>query len=149
MKRPIYSICHLCFFNQVRMAYFLRYGRFYEPHKNTMIRLSTACDTTVEAIVLWMIRLSTKCVNYLSCTGVKIHDLFYGYNWNMLFKTVFTSNIEEKYMFYADLYLKGAIFTNNNSTPFHLSHIFKLTQQTTKLVTEGNSQVWIEYKRKL
>ena len=52
MKLPIYIICHLCFFNQVRMAYFLHYGRFYGPQKNTMIRLSTATDTTVKAIVL-------------------------------------------------------------------------------------------------
>ena len=52
-------------------------------------------------------------------------------------------------MFYADWYLKGATITNNNSTPFHLSHIFKLTQQTTKLVTEANLQVWVEYERKL
>ena len=52
MKRPIYIICHSCFFNQVRIAYLLRYGRFYGPHKNTMIRLSTASDTAVEAIVL-------------------------------------------------------------------------------------------------
>ena len=29
-----------------------------------MIRLSTVSETTVEAIVLWMIRLSTKCENY-------------------------------------------------------------------------------------
>ena len=52
-------------------------------------------------------------------------------------------------MLYADLYLIGATFTNNNSTPFHLSHIFKLAQQTTKLVTEAYSQVWIKYERKL
>ena len=52
MKRPIYVICHLCFFNQVRIAYFLRYGRFYGPQKNTMTQLSAASDTTVEATVI-------------------------------------------------------------------------------------------------
>ena len=30
-KSPIYVICHLSFFNLVRMAYFLHYGRFYGP----------------------------------------------------------------------------------------------------------------------
>ena len=57
-----------------------------------------------------------------------MHDLFYDFNWNLLFQTVFTSNKEENCMLYADLYLMGATFTNNNSTPFHLSHLFKLTQ---------------------
>ena len=52
MKRPIYIICYLYFFNQVGMAYILRYGRFYAPQKNTMIRLSTATGTTVEDIIL-------------------------------------------------------------------------------------------------
>ena len=85
MKRPIYIICHFRFFNQVRIAYLLRYGRFYGPQKNTMNRLSTASDTAVEAIVLRMILLSTKCEKYLSYTGVKIHDLFYDYKWNLLF----------------------------------------------------------------
>ena len=61
MKHPIYIICHLCFFNQVQMAYILLYGRFYGPQKNTMRWLSTAqwydCrgyrtvnDTTVDEI---------------------------------------------------------------------------------------------------
>ena len=59
------------------------------------------------------------------------------------------TTVDEKCMFYADWYLKGATFTNNNSTPFNLSNIFKLTQQTKKLVTEANSQVWTEYERKL
>ena len=57
-----------------------------------------------------------------------MHDLYYDFNWNLLFQTVFTSNNEEKCMLYADLYLMGATFTNNNSTPFHLSHLLKLTQ---------------------
>ena len=31
LKSTVYVICHLRFFNQERMAYFLRYGRCYGP----------------------------------------------------------------------------------------------------------------------
>ena len=33
-------------------------------------------------------------------------------------------------MFYVDWYLKGATFANNNSTPFHLSHIYLRNNET-------------------
>ena len=33
MKRPIYNICHLCFFNQVRMAFFCAMEDFMHPRK--------------------------------------------------------------------------------------------------------------------
>ena len=44
-------------------------------------------------------------------------------------------------MLYVEFYLIGATFTNNNSTPFHLSHIIKLTQQITKIVNEYDQEI--------
>ena len=40
-------------------------------------------------------------------TGVKIHDLFYDYYWNLLYKADFTWSHEENCMFCADWCLKS------------------------------------------
>ena len=57
-----------------------------------------------------------------------------------IFRQFLLAAMKKDCIAYVDLYLKGAAFTNDNSTPFHLSHILKITQQTTRLVTEANSR---------
>ena len=52
MKRPIYIFLSLVLLQSSANGIFLRYGRFYGPQKNTMIRSSTASVTTVSAIGL-------------------------------------------------------------------------------------------------
>ena len=149
IKHPIYIICHLCFFNQVRMAYFCAMEDFMDPRKipwyccwMPVIRLS------VLSYCEWYdYRRNVKIIHH--APGLKYTINSMTLNEICFFRQFSLATMKKGvcFMLICSYNVKGATFTNNNSTPFHLSHIFKLTQQTTKLVTEANSQVWIEYER--
>ena len=81
--------------------------------------------TGVIPISLFLLATGTVLRKPVIGRGVRLMTVLYGCRYR---ETVFTSNNEENCMLYADLYLIGTTFTNNNSTRFHLSHLFKLTQ---------------------
>lgn len=115
----------------------MRSVRFYRPLKNVGIRSSIIGDTTVDGIVVWMIRLSTQYEICSSGTSIKILHLFSDYYWILHYNSDFTGNHEEFCTFCADWCLKVTTITKNNFTLN--SSIFSLQNRLPPILVRSQS----------